>query len=76
MHKTAATKAGRNPASIGNNQAGTGLDHPFFDDPTPSRVLSKDRPSALRRMFGVEAVYLSRGRLDDVDFVFDDNGPH
>ena len=58
-----------------NNSAGNGLDHPFFDDSGEAFLPLENKSKTIKPMFGIEAVFLSRSDLDDVDFVFDDNGP-
>ena len=49
--------------------------HPFFDDSAESFSPARNKSQTLKPMLGLEALYLSRSGLDDVDFVFDDNGP-
>lgn len=56
-----------------NNSAGNGLDHPFFDDSGEAFLPLENKSKTIKPMFGIEAVFLSRSDLDDVDFVFDDN---
>lgn len=57
-----------------DNSADNGLAHPFFDDSGESFSPLKNKSKTLKPMFGIEALYLTRSGLDDVDFVFDDNG--
>ena len=57
-----------------NNSTGNGLDHPFFNDSGEAFSL-QNKSKTLKPMFGIEALFLTRSGLDDIDFVFDDNGP-
>ena len=63
------------PSLFQDRSPGEGLDHPFFNDSSPTGLPPQDDPRLLKRFFGIEASYLARGRFDDIDFVFDDNGP-
>lgn len=70
-----AASPGLDDPFFGNRSNDNGLDHPFFNNSNQPNSPLQNKSKTLKPMFGVEAIFLSRSGLDDVDFVFDDNGP-